>query len=70
MKQKMQTKLTLKSPIKTAADDSLEYYTFSKKIRLDISCESSAGKRIHMKHQALFSSKDKKKKKMDVCTGV
>ena len=29
---------------------------------LDISCESSAWQRIHMKHQALFSLKDKSKK--------
>ena len=31
-------------------------------IRLDVSSESSAGQRIHMKNQALFSSKDKSKK--------
>ena len=30
-------------------------------MRLDISCESSARQKIHMKHQALFSSKDKRK---------
>ena len=31
----------------------------------DISCESSAKQRIHMKHQAIkFSLKDKNKKKM------
>ena len=35
-------------------------YFLADKIRLDISCESSA-KRIQMKHQALFSSKDKSK---------
>ena len=29
---------------------------------LDISCESSARQRIHMKQQALFSSKDKSEK--------
>ena len=28
---------------------------------LDVSCESSARQRIHMKNQALFSSKDKSK---------
>ena len=33
----------------------------SEKIILDISCESSAMQRIHMKHQALFSSKEKSK---------
>ena len=31
-------------------------------MRLDVSSESSARQRIHMKHQALFSSKDKSKK--------
>ena len=31
-------------------------------IRLDISCESSARQRIHMKLQALFSLKNKSKK--------
>ena len=31
------------------------------KIRLDVSSESSARQRIHLKHQALFSSKDKSK---------
>ena len=35
---------------------------FSEKIRLDVSVESSARQRIHMKNQALFSSKDKSKK--------
>ena len=35
---------------------------FLRKIRLDISCESSARQRIQMKHQALFSSKNKRKK--------
>ena len=31
-------------------------------MRLGVSSESSAGHRIHMKNQALFSSKDKSKK--------
>ena len=35
---------------------------FLEKIRLDVSSESSAGQRIHMKNQALFSSKDISKK--------
>ena len=35
---------------------------FSGKIRLNISSESSAGQRINMKNQALFSLKDKSKK--------
>ena len=46
--------LTLKAPITTAQ--------LSGKIRLDVSSESSAGQRIHIKNQALFSSKDKSKK--------
>ena len=56
--------LTLKAPITTAADDIHKYFfiVFSEKIRLDVSGESSARQRIHLKHQALFSSKDKSKK--------
>ena len=38
------------------------FHCFSEKIRLDVSSESSARQRIHMKYQALFSSKDKTKK--------
>ena len=38
------------------------FHCFPEKIRLDISSESSARQRIHMKNQALFSSKDKSKK--------
>ena len=57
--------LTLKEPIMTGADDSLGYFFivlfFSDKIMLDISCEFSAWQSFHMKHQALFSSKDKSK---------
>ena len=56
--------LTLKVPIMTAADDIHKYFfhCFSEKIRLDVSCESSARWRIHMKNQALLSWKDKIKK--------
>ena len=48
----------------TAADNIyiFFFYCFSEKIRLDVSSESSARQRIHMKNQALFSSKDKSKK--------
>ena len=54
---------TLKVPITTAADDIQKFFfCFSEKIRLDVSSESSARQRIHSKHQALFSSKDKSKK--------
>ena len=60
--------LTLKAPITTAADDIHKYFfhCFSEKTRLDVSSESSAGQRIHMKNQALFSSKDKCKKNENV----
>ena len=53
----------------TSADHSLEsdFIFFPEKIRLDISCESSARQRIHMMHQALFSSKDKSKLDNCVC---
>ena len=56
--------LTLKVPIMTAADDIHKYFfhCFSEKIRLDLSSESSARQRIHMKNQDLFSLKDKIKK--------
>ena len=54
--------LTLKAPITTAADDIHKYFSlFSEKIRLDVSSDFSARQRIHMKNQALFSSKDKSK---------
>ena len=51
-------------PITTAADDIHKYFfiIFSEKIRLDVSSESSARQGIHIKIQALFSSKDKSKK--------
>ena len=56
--------LTLKAPITSAADDIHIYFfhCFSEKIRLDVSSESSARLRIHMKIQGLFSSKGKGKK--------
>ena len=56
--------LTLKAQITTAADDIHKYVfiVFLEKIRLDVSSESSARQRIHMKNQDLFSSKDKSKK--------
>ena len=60
----IQVYLTLKAPITTAADDIHKYFfiVFSEKIRLDVSSESSARQRIHMKNQALISLKDKIKK--------
>ena len=59
--------LTLKGPITAAVDDINKYFfhCFSEKIRLDVSSESSR-QRIHMKNQALFSSKDKSKKGLRV----
>ena len=52
--------LTLKELITTAADDIHKYFfhCFTEKIRLDVSSEASALQRLHLKHQALFSSKD------------
>ena len=51
--------LTIKVKSKIAVDDILNYFWgyFSKKIKLDISCESSARQMIHMKCQVLFSLK-------------
>ena len=49
----------LNAPITTVADD---IHCFSEKIRLDVSSESPARQKIHMKNLALFSSKDKSKK--------
>ena len=59
-----QASLTLKAPVTTAADDIHKYFfiVFSEKTRLDVSSESSTRQRIHLKHKALFSSKDKSKK--------
>ena len=56
--------LTLKGPIMTAADSiyKLHFHCFIEKIRLDISCESSARQRVLVKNQALISLKDKSKK--------
>ena len=59
--------LTLKAPNKIAADNTLffcsrQHFIFciylSTEIRLDVSWESSAWQRIHMKYQVLFSLKN------------
>ena len=42
------------------------YFHLSKKIRMDVSCESSALQRIHMKYQVLFSQKNNEKVFMNV----
>ena len=48
--------LTLKAVITTAANDFYKYFfhCFSEKIRLDVSSESSARQRIHMKKSGLI----------------
>ena len=57
------TVFTLKAPITTAADIHNYFFTvFQRKKNLDVSSESSARQRIHIKNQALFSSEDKSKK--------
>ena len=38
------------------------FHCFSEKIKFDVSSESSARQMMHMKNQAVFSSKDKSKK--------
>ena len=55
--------LTLKVPITTAADDIHEYFfsVFLEKIRLDVSSESSARQRIHLKIKPYFLRKIKVK---------
>ena len=55
--------LTFKEPITTAADDIHKYVfiVFSEKIRLDVSSESSARQRIHIKIKPYFLQKIKVK---------
>ena len=57
---------------KIAADDTLIFFYFylSKKIRLEVSCESSAEQRIHLKHQVLFSLKNNENIFMNVSAEV
>ena len=54
---------TLKEPLTAAADDSLNGFFFSEKIRLVISCELSALQTIHMNIKPYFFLKNEKKKK-------
>ena len=45
-----------------AADDTdFFYFYLAKKLRLDVSCESSAKQRIHMKYQILISLRNNEK---------
>ena len=53
--------LTLKGPSKIVVDNYLSNY-ISEKIRLDISCESSAWQMIHKMSSLIFSKIVKKKK--------
>ena len=50
----------LKAPITTEQTTFINiFHRFSETIRLDVSSESSARQRIHIKNQAIFSSKYK-----------
>ena len=52
---------------KIGADNILIFHFYlSNKIRLDVSSESSAEQRIHLKHQVLFSLKNNEKIFMNV----
>ena len=51
----------LSGELSCPCDRSCFTFIFSKKIRLDVSCESSARQRIHMKYQVLFSQKNNEK---------
>ena len=63
--------LTLTRQIKIAVDDILMFYFYlSIKIMLDVSSESSAQQRIHLKHQVLFSLKNNEKIFMNVALRV
>ena len=55
-------RLTLKEPSKIAADDIFIFYVYLlKKIGFDVSCESPARLRTHMKYQDLFSPNNNEK---------
>ena len=55
---------------KIVADNIVFFYYFSEKIKLGISCESSARQMIHMKCQALFSLKKKIKIKTEMLSAA
>ena len=54
--------LTPKVPITTAADDIHKYLFIVFQKKLDLMFQVNPRQRIHMKNQALFSSKDKSEK--------
>ena len=56
--------LTLKATRKICSRRHSDFFFFSEKTSLEISCESSAKQTIHMKYQDLFSLKNKKKRKI------
>ena len=57
--------LILIAPSKIAADNTFIFLALSlKKIRLDISCDSSARQRIHMKYQVFVFQKKKNNEKI------
>ena len=60
--------ITLKAPNENCSRRPSNFFSFifSKKIRLDFSCDSSAEQRIHLKHQVLFSLKNNEKIFMNV----
>ena len=60
--------LTLKAPNKNCNRRHLIFFYFylSKKIRLDVSWESSAQPRIHIKYQILYSLKKKEYSKIPI----
>ena len=55
--------LTYKAPNKNCSRRHFYFFflLLSKKIRLDVLCESSAKQRIHLKHQVLLSLKNNEK---------
>ena len=53
-------RLTLKAQLQQMTFINISSFFFSEKIRFDVLNESSARQRIHLKHQALFSSKNKR----------
>ena len=55
--------LTLKAPNKNLQQTTFYFFTliFQRKIRLGVSCKSSAEQKIHLKQQVLFSLNNNEK---------